>query len=84
LALQSDGISFHYGESEEILSAWMYRNASVVWVEHPEPWRIEGEVIESLDLPLNINHNRSHPFCATLQALRDSARERAKLARRRA
>jgi hypothetical protein len=81
LALQSDGVSFHYGETEELLSAWMSDNAFVTWVERPRPWSIEREVIGGLSLPLNINHNRSHPYCATLQALRQDARARAKAAK---
>lgn len=78
IELQSDGTSFYYGETELVLSEWMAANAFVAWAEHPEPWLVEKEIIQRTDLPLNINHNRRHPFCATLQALRKDARLRAK------
>lgn len=70
---------FDYGRTEESLSEWMSRNAYVVWAEHPEPWVPEQDLIATVDLPLNINHNRQHPFCTHLQELRADARNRAVL-----
>ena len=78
LKLRPDG-RFNYGRTEEALSEWMSRNAYVVWAEHPEPWLVEPDLIASVDLPLNINENRQHPFCARLRALRASASARARL-----
>ena len=34
----------------------------VAWVVHAEPWRPEPHVIQSLSLPLNLDHNKRHPF----------------------
>jgi GIY-YIG catalytic domain len=76
IAKQRGTSSFHYGDTEELITDWMATNAFVVWAECAEPWRLEAEVIAHEDLPLNINHNRRHPFCASLQALRDDARLR--------
>lgn len=60
---------------EDRLSAWMSENAFVVWVEHPQPWHIEREIIRTLDLPLNIQHNRDHPFCPVVMAARRRQRD---------
>ena len=57
-------------DREDKLSAWMSENAFVVWVEHPEPWVIEPEIIGKLDLPLNVQHNRGHPFRLVVKAAR--------------
>lgn len=62
---------------EEELSKWMGENAYVCWIETQNPWKIESELINSLSLPLNLEHNRSHPFHPTLTALRRAARQRA-------
>ena len=48
----------HLGE--QCLNDWMARNAYVCWVEHPEPWVVEAELVRSLSLPLNIEHNTPH------------------------
>jgi hypothetical protein len=48
----------------------MREHLRVVWVGHPEPWTIEPAVIRAMQPPLNIDHNRSHPYCRTNQALR--------------
>lgn len=74
--LRSNG-RFDYGQTEEALTEWMSRNAYVVWIEQTEPWIIEADVIDTLDLPLNINDNRQHAFCPRLQALRADAQNRA-------
>jgi GIY-YIG catalytic domain-containing protein len=59
-----------FGEGELKLSEWMDRNADVTWVEHREPWSIEPQVIASLNLPLNLAHNRNHAFWAHLTKAR--------------
>lgn len=63
-----------FGETEKRLSAWMAENAFVVWKAVPEPWKQEVPLIQALDLPLNIDNNRQHPFCETLRAARRNAR----------
>ena len=75
--LRPDG-RFDYGQTEESLTDWMSRNAYVVWSEYPEPWVVKPELIASLDLPLNIDHNSQHAFCPRLRALRADALERAR------
>ena len=42
---------------ERWLDQWMEENVLVGWVEHPEPWTIEYELLLRLSLPLNISHN---------------------------
>lgn len=66
----------HLGE--QWLDAWMADNAFVCWVEHPEPWLLEQELLLRHSLPLNIQDNRHHPFCATLSGLRQSAKLQAR------
>ena len=59
---------------EQCLNDWMARNAYVCWVEHPEPWVVEAELVRTLSLPLNIEHNPHHPFVGTLMRLRAEAK----------
>lgn len=66
---------FHAGE--KLLTQWMAANAFVSWVEHPEPWVLEDELIADLDLPLNLHGNRRHPFHPVLSEIRREAVERA-------
>ena len=56
------------------LDDWMESNAFVCWVTHPSPWEIEREIIESVSLPLNIQHNKHHPFSKTLREMRQEAK----------
>jgi len=65
---------------EQWLDEWMAQNAFVCWLQHETPWELEGELLGSLSLPLNIKGNRDHLFAkalteARVQAIRD-ARER--------
>ena len=55
----------------------MARNALVVWAPTAEPWRLEELLIGSVSLPLNLQHNKRHPFHARLSVLRREARVRA-------
>ncbi|MDL9938836.1 hypothetical protein QSJ18_18985 [Gordonia sp. ABSL1-1] len=72
----ASGKKRHFHQGESILSDWMSEHAFVSWVENAEPWILEDNLIENLDLPLNLAGNREHPFFATL------SRARADLARR--
>jgi hypothetical protein len=65
----------HLGE--QWLDNWMEKNAFVCWIEHPEPWKLELELIESLPLPLNIQDNH-HPFSIELSNLRKEAKRMAR------
>ncbi len=66
----------HLGE--QWLDAWMSDNAFVCWAEHPEPWRLEHELLLGHSLPLNIQDNRHHPFCAVLSQIRQVAKAQAR------
>lgn len=63
-----------FGTSEAILSKWMDDHARVTWVEHPEPWTVEAEVVRTLHVPLNRDHNHSHPFYRAMGELRAASR----------
>jgi hypothetical protein len=63
---------------EATLPDWLERNAYVGWTVHPEPWVPEQHLIQSLSLPLNLDHNNVHPFRPTLSAIRKAAKENAK------
>ncbi len=62
---------------ERALSAWMERNAFVTWLVSATPWTVEEELIRGLSLPLNLHHNRHHPFRPVLSALRSAAKAEA-------
>jgi len=62
---------------EQWLDSWMEKNAFVSWVEHPEPWELELELLQSLSLPLNIRDNH-HPFSVELNKLRKEAKRLAR------
>ena len=64
------------GEAQ--LSDWMHEHARVCWYPTAEPWLVESDAIERLDLPLNLDQNRGHPFHPTLTQLRADARNRAR------
>jgi hypothetical protein len=66
----------HLGE--QWLDAWMKENAFVCWIEHPEPWTVEAELLQKLSLPLNIQDNQHHPFCVELRRLRADAKAQAR------
>ena len=71
------GERFTFADREAVLSAWMERNALVVWVPTEAPWDLEEELITSVPLPLNLDQNRGHPFHSTLSELRRAARREA-------
>lgn len=52
------------------LTAWQFANLRLTWAGVPEPWTLEPQVIADLRPPLNVDHNSSHPFCATMKAAR--------------
>lgn len=66
----------HLGE--QWLDEWMQDNAFVCWVEHPAPWELEEELLETLSLPLNIKGNKDHIFADCLSQLRKDAIKKAK------
>lgn len=60
-------------EREFHLSAWMADHAEVVWAESGQPWLVERELITRVDLPLNLDQNRGHPFHGWLSGVRADA-----------
>jgi hypothetical protein len=48
------------------LDTWLEQNAAVCWVEHPQPWELEEQLLKTVSLPLNIDGNDLHPFIGTL------------------
>ncbi|WP_336621553.1 GIY-YIG nuclease family protein [Streptomyces sp. DH37] len=68
-----------FGEAGEAkLTRWMAEHARVCWVEHPEPWTLESDLITRLDLPLNLDQNRHNGFYSRLTEIRAQARQRAR------
>ena len=67
-----------FGAGEHTLSEWMARNARVAWTLLERPWEIEEPLIHAVSLPLNLKHNRHHPFHDTLSACRAAAKARAR------
>lgn len=65
-------------EGERRLTDWMKTHARVCWVEHEQPWRLEHELLGKVDLPLNLDDNRDHPFHAELSRTRAEAKARAR------
>jgi hypothetical protein len=43
-----------------------------------QPWLLEAHLLETLDLPLNLDKNKRHPFHPTLTAIRAEAAMRAR------
>lgn len=72
-----DANGFWLAEGEARLSDWLEENAAVAWAAHPRPWEVEPDLIRSLSLPLNLQHN-PHPFVERLRGIRAKARDTAK------
>jgi hypothetical protein len=73
-----NGTRLTFADGEQALSAWMADNALVTWVETPEPWAAERELIAAVDLPLNLAQNRRNAFHAELTRRRARARAAAR------
>jgi hypothetical protein len=69
-------MTFSTGEAR--ISGWMQENARVVWHVCDQPWKLEEELITSLDLPLNLDQNRRHGFHPVLSRIRQAAKARAR------
>jgi hypothetical protein len=64
-------------DREGVLSAWMAKHTALTWCTTRTPKTTEKRLIRRLSLPLNLDQNNTHPFAATLKALRSEARRRA-------
>ena len=62
----STGRRTNFGEGEHRLSEWMADNAFVSWLVREQPWELEDELIQKLDLPLNLRGNQRNPFHSAL------------------
>jgi len=69
-------MTFVHGE--EKLSEWLANNAFVVWMARKEPWEVEAELIRTVSLPLNLEHNEQHSFYPILSARREAAKKKAR------
>jgi hypothetical protein len=78
LRLVGSGTRLTFASGEAELSNWMGRHARVCWVETPEPWLLEHELLQRHVLPLNLDQNNHSPFRQTLSALRGAQRARAR------
>lgn len=67
-----------FDDGEVRLSQWLADNARVCWVTTSTPWDTEEHLIETVDLPLNLDQNRHHPFHTVLSDLRSQARGQAR------
>ena len=77
LGQRASGKTQTFVEKESALSGWMANNARIAWIETPKPWVLEDHLLKTLSLPLNIQGNTNHPFCALLKELRKRAGRRA-------
>lgn len=72
------GTRLTFADGEQALIAWMAEHAFVCWMPTPAPWEIESKLIATLDLPLNLNENKSNSFHPLLTARRAACKERAR------
>jgi hypothetical protein len=70
-------------DNERWLTAWIYRNAYVCWVENPTPWILEHQMMSAYFLPLNLAGNPDNSFKRVLSQLRKDLRLNASVPRRR-
>ena len=66
----------HLGE--QWLDQWLAQNARVCWVEHPQPWVLEDELLREVSLPLNLQGNAHHGFSPRLSEMRLAAKAAAR------
>lgn len=69
-------MTFFRGEAK--LSEWLERNAFVAWTVTSTPWILEKVLIDTISLPLNLQHNKKHKFYPLLKEKREKARELAR------
>ena len=69
-------VTFSTGEAR--LSEWTEEDARVVWQVCEEPWRLEEELIPTLDLLLNLDQNSHNGFHPELSQIRREAKAKAR------
>ncbi|NBQ44374.1 MAG: hypothetical protein EBU23_18415 [Mycobacteriaceae bacterium] len=72
------GTRLHFGLGEQDLSRWMDANALVSWLPVSQPWLLEDEILNAVDLPLNLDRNEGNAFHPVLTAARAAAAQRAR------
>ncbi len=55
----------------------MAENAFVTWIVREEPWTVEDDLINRLNLPLNLTGNADHPFHQKLSKIRQQCQNQA-------
>jgi len=63
-----------FAAGEAILTEWMAANACATWAVHPQPWEVEGTLIDRLSPPLNLAGAPHQPFHKALAAMRGEMR----------
>jgi hypothetical protein len=61
-----NGKRMTFSAGEQRLNKWMEESAKVAWHVCDEPWKVEAELISTLDLPLNLAQNRHNGFHSVL------------------
>ncbi|WP_345711564.1 GIY-YIG nuclease family protein [Kineococcus glutinatus] len=74
----STGSRLTFSDGEAVLNDWMAEHARVCWVEDPQPWLLETQLIGGVDLPLNLAQNAYGSFHAQLSQARARQRELAR------
>lgn len=81
IALRRVGSGARYtlgNAGEQVLDQWMERHARVSWVESPQPWLLERQILASgLPLPLNVRDNPCEAHARHLKTIRAEAMARA-------
>jgi hypothetical protein len=72
------GTRLAFADGEAQLSQWMGENAFVCWVAHERAWELEDVLLNTLDLPMNLQGNDQHLFRHHLRSMRAAARHQAR------
>lgn len=67
-----------FGDGETRLTEWIAEHGRVCWVETDDPRALERHLLDTLLLPLNIQHNPRSPFREKLSAMRRQAKRGAR------
>ena len=59
-------------EDNAALTCWIREHLVLTWTEQTNPWRepLEDQVISRLRPPINLAHNKTHPFYEEMRAAR--------------
>ena len=68
------GKGVRLGSDEHILTQWILDHAFFAVADCDTPWIFEKALIQSIDLPLNLQHNTAHRFHPSLSQARSQAR----------